>query len=604
MAAAALLGEAALGASAGADVAADAAATATAASSPAAATTSAATSSAVAASPGAGVDLSAGGDGKVVTLTDSTFKAKIAQGGVVFVKFFAPWCSHCAKAEKPFATAASQVTEATFADLDATIHTTTAGAYGVSAYPTYKLFRDGHLLSSYSGAPSVPAFISFVRRALSGDGVKMVPPGGLADWLAASPAGVETSFVGVGLAPDGAFTKTAFDVTGAAGDRARFGLTEAADEAAAAAAAYMADGLADADANVTAAAAAIVAAVKPGVVVAYVAASPHLPRRVRVYDGGPNGVGDWVKAAALGAFRELTASHTGAYLHSGAPVAILIVDGDAPDASTAATFAAVALAAEARDKGDRGTGRVVLAWGSAESSTVAPFRTHLGLAKAPLPALAIYAFAHDATFVYRGALEAAPITAWLIEYAKGSLAATVKSEEAPTESPPPGAVVKVVGTTWESVVHASGQDVFIMQWAPWCAHSKAARPALEATAAALRGVRSVTIAAMDATANDPPVGYRTKNYPTFHFFRSGEARGLEYKTRRAVSDFVDYIREHAATPFEVDLAAATAAGEAVATAGAAPVRGGGDKAQGQQTGAAAATGASSVVAASGNKEEL
>lgn len=511
----------------------------------------------------------------------------------------APWCSHCAKAEKPFATAASQVTEATFADLDATIHTTTAGAYGVSAYPTYKLFRDGHLLSSYSGAPSIAAYTAFVRRALSGDGVKIVPPGGLADWLAASPAGAETSFVGVGLAIDGAFAKTAFDVTGAAGDRARFGLAEAADEAAEAAAAYLTDDLADEDANVTTAAAAIVAAVKPGVVVAYVAASPYLPRRVRVYDGGPNGVGDWIKAAALGAFRELTATHTGAYLHSGSPLAILIVDGDAPDASTTATFAAVALAAEARDMGDRGMGRVVLAWGSAESPTVAPFRAHLGLAKAPLPALAIYAFTSDATFVYRGVLEVAPINAWLTEYAKGSLAATIKSEKAPTEPPPPGSVVKVVGTTWESVIHASGQDVFIMQWAPWCDLSKAARPALEATAAALRSVRSVTIAAMDATANDPPVEYRTKNFPTFHFFRGGEARGREYKTRRTVSDFVDYIREHAATPFEVDLAAATAAGEATA----APVEGD-DRAQGQHLGAATAAAALPAAAESGNREEL
>lgn len=509
----------------------------------------------------------------------------------------APWCSHCANAEKPFATAASQVTDATFADVDATVHTATAGAYGVSAYPTYKLFRDGHLLSSYSGAPSVPAFTSFVRRALGGDGVKVVPPGGLEDWLAASSAEAETSFVGVGLTPDGAFTKTAFDVTGAAGDRARFGLADAADEAAAAAAAFLADGLVGADPNATAAAAAAVAAVKPGVVVAYVAATAFLPRRVRVYDGSVNGVGAWTKAAALGGFRELSAAHTGAYLHSGAPVAVLFVEGDAPDVSTAATMSAVALAAEARDGGDRATGRVVLAWGAAESSTVAPFRAHLGLAKAPLPALAIYDFAHDATFVYRGALEAAPITAWLIEYAKGSITATVKSEDAPTESPSPGEVVKVVGTTWESVVHASGQDVFIMQWAPWCAHSKAAWPTLKATAAALQGVRSVTIAAMDATANDPPVEYRTKNYPTFHLFRGGEARGREYKTRRAVADFVDYIQEHAATPFEVDLGGAGAAGAAAAGAG--------DKPQGQQTKAAAAASAvSTAAAATGNKEEL
>lgn len=593
----ALLLETARGASVGADGAVDAGPTAAAASSSGATTSSASASPGVAASPGGGSAPGKGGDGKVVKLTDRNFKAEIARGGVVFVKFLAPWCSHCANAEKPFAAAAAQVTDATFADVDATVHTATAGAYGVSAYPTYKLFRDGHLLSSYSGAPSVPAFTTFVRRALGGDGVKVVPPGGLAEWLAVSSAGAETSFVGVGLATDGAFTKTAFDVTGAAGDRARFGLAESADEAAAAADAFLVDGLNAAHANATAAAAAVVAAVKPGVVVAFVAATALLPRRVRIYDGGVNGVGGWIKAAALGAFGELTATHTGAYLHSGAPMAVLLVDGDTPDVSTAATMSAVALAAEARDRGDRSAGRVVIAWGAAQSPTVAPFRAHLGLAKAPLPALAIYAFAHDATFVYRGALEAAPVTAWLIEYAKGSLTATVKSEDAPTESPTPGEVVKVVGTTWESVVHASGQDVFIMQWAPWCAHSKAAWPTLRATAAALQGVRSVTIAAMDATANDPPVGYRTKNYPTFHMFRGGESRGREYKTRRAVADFVDFIQEHAATPFDVDLDGAGEAGGAATSAA--------DKLRDQQAEAqAAAAAAPTAAAAGGNKEEL
>lgn len=489
------------------------------------------------------------------------------------------------------------MTGATFVDVDATVHTATASAYGVSAYPTYKLFRDGRLLSSYSGAPSVAAFTSFVSRALGGDGVKLVPPGELSDWLTTSSTEAETSFVGVGLTPDGAFTKTAFDVTGVAGDRARFGLTDDANEAAAVTAAFLADGRDPVDADATDTTSAVVAEVKPGVVVAYVAASAYLPRRVRVYGGGVNGVSAWIKAAALGAFRELSATHTGAYLHSGSPVAVLFVDGDAPDASTATTMSSVALAAEARDRDDRATGRVVLAWGPAESPTLKPFRAHLGLAKAPLPALAIYDFAHDATYVYRGALEEASITTWLIEYAKGSLTATVKSEEVPTESPSPGEVVKVVGTTWESVVHASGQDVFIMQWAPWCKHSKAAWPALKDTAVALQGIRSVTIAAMDATANDAPVGYRTKNFPTFHFFRSGEGRGHEYKTRRAVADFVDYIREHAATPFEVDLDAAGAAGAAVASTG--------DKRKGEQTAAmATVAGASMPAAETDNKEEL
>lgn len=84
--------ETAQGVSAGADGAVDAGATAAAASTSDATTSSATTSPGVAASPGAGVDPGKGGDGKVVKLTDGNFKAEIARGGVVFVKFFVSDC--------------------------------------------------------------------------------------------------------------------------------------------------------------------------------------------------------------------------------------------------------------------------------------------------------------------------------------------------------------------------------------------------------------------------------------------------------------------------------------------------------------------------------
>lgn len=423
----------------------------------------------------------------------------------------------------------------------------------MTSYPTYKLFRDGQLLSSFSGAPSVATYTAFVERALGGDGVVMVPPGGVSDWLAAADPAVEVFFLGVGLSTDGEYARVAFDVSGTGAGRSRFGITASVDDAKAAVAAWL-------SANPDAAAAPTVAA---GMVLAFhgggdAATADDGPtptsrrrRRVRVYDGGANGIGAWVKTAALGAFGEVTAASAGAYLQSGFPLAILFVNGSAPDAPVVDTFAAVAEAMEDKQ-------RVVLAWGDADSSTVAPFRAYLGLGDAPLPALAIYAFANDATYLYTGALEAKPIVEWLIAYGSGSMKATVKSEPAPAAPPPPGSVVKVVGSTWESTVHASGQDVFIMQWAPWCAHSKRTWPVLDATAAALVGVPSMTVAAMDASLNDPPVAYRTKNFPTFHFFKGGESRGLPYKTRRSIADFVEFMQEHAATPFDVDLEAAAA----------------------------------------------
>eukprot|EP00168_Porphyra_purpurea_P011870 TRINITY_DN3056_c0_g1_i3.p1 TRINITY_DN3056_c0_g1~~TRINITY_DN3056_c0_g1_i3.p1 ORF type:complete len:682 (-),score=205.83 TRINITY_DN3056_c0_g1_i3:45-1799(-) len=501
-----------------------------------------------------------GGDGTVITLTDTTFKEEIAKGGVVLVKFFAPWCSHCAKAAAPFAQAAAKVPAATFADLDATVHKATAAAFQVTAYPTYKLFRDGRLLSSFSGAPSVPTYTALVERALRGDGVAIIPPGGVSAWLAAADPAVEASFLGVGLAADGEYARVAFDVSGTGAGRGRFGITASVDDAKAAAAAWLSS---DADAPPPpTVVAGIVLAFQGGgdAPTALDGTSPthrRRRRRVRVYDGGANGVGGWAKAAALGEFGEVTAASAGAYLHSGFPLAILLVNGSTPDAAAVDTFAAVAGAMD-------GTQRVVLAWGAADSPTVAPFRAYLGLGDAPLPALAIYAFANDATYLYAGALEAAPIVEWLATYASGALAPTVMSEPAPTASPPPGRSSRSLAPPGSRPSTRPAKTCLSCSGPPGAPTPNGPGRCSKRPLAALVGVPSLTIAAMDASLNDAPVAYRTKNFPTFHFFKGGERRGLPYKTRRATADFVDFMREHAATPFEVDLAAAAADAKAEA----------------------------------------
>jgi protein disulfide-isomerase A6 len=85
----------------------------------------------------------------------------------VFVKFFAPWCSNCvrmADAWKDLAVTYTNTSDVVIAELDADAHHSTAATYGVTSYPTMKLFlkndKSGLL---YEGRRDVPTFKSFLQ---------------------------------------------------------------------------------------------------------------------------------------------------------------------------------------------------------------------------------------------------------------------------------------------------------------------------------------------------------------------------------------------------------------------------------------------------------
>ena len=120
-----------------------------------------------------------------------------------------------------------------------------------------------------------------------------------------------------------------------------------------------------------------------------------------------------------------------------------------------------------------------------------------------------------------------------------------------------GAVTRVVGDTFESVVRASDRDVLLQVYAPWCGHSKKLSSIYEALGATFERVPSVTIAQMDGTVNEVP-GLEYEGYPSLFFFTASNRRydvGDDVElTLRGLSDFV---RAHAELPIDTAAAAAT-----------------------------------------------
>jgi protein disulfide isomerase family A protein 3 len=102
-----------------------------------------------------------------------------------------------------------------------------------------------------------------------------------------------------------------------------------------------------------------------------------------------------------------------------------------------------------------------------------------------------------------------------------------------------------VGRNFKELVIDNDKDVLIEFYAPWCGHCKALAPKLEELATKLNK-EDVLIVKMDATANDVPPGYEVRGYPTLFWLpKNDKSNPVAYNGGREVKDFIKYIAEHA-----------------------------------------------------------
>jgi len=120
----------------------------------------------------------------------------------------------------------------------------------------------------------------------------------------------------------------------------------------------------------------------------------------------------------------------------------------------------------------------------------------------------------------------------------------VKSEDVPKEQ---GPVTTVVGKTFDKIVNDPTKDVLIEFYAPWCGHCKQLTPKYEDLGKKFKGVDSVVIAKIDATANDYPSSeFKVSGYPTI-FLKPAKAgaKPILYEGAREVDDMYKWVKKNA-----------------------------------------------------------
>ncbi|KAF4521665.1 hypothetical protein B566_EDAN006252 [Ephemera danica] len=119
----------------------------------------------------------------------------------------------------------------------------------------------------------------------------------------------------------------------------------------------------------------------------------------------------------------------------------------------------------------------------------------------------------------------------------------LKSEPIPDDNS--GPVVVAVAKNFDDVVTNVDKDVLIEFYAPWCGHCKKLAPIFDELGEKLKG-EDVSIVKMDATANDVPSNFEVRGFPTLYWFKKDSKDSpVRYEGGREVNDFIEYIAEHA-----------------------------------------------------------
>jgi len=104
--------------------------------------------------------------GFITELTEKNF-ASTTTAHLTFVKFFVPWCGHCARLApiwEELARRTDDLNNVKIAEVDCHHSQKICDAQGIDGYPSLVLFKNGKKVEEYSGKRTLKEFLNYINK--------------------------------------------------------------------------------------------------------------------------------------------------------------------------------------------------------------------------------------------------------------------------------------------------------------------------------------------------------------------------------------------------------------------------------------------------------
>lgn len=447
----------------------------------------------------------------VLEFTDSDFADHITHHDIILVEFFAPWCGHCKKLAPEYEKAATELKRAdpavALAKVDCTASTEVCGKYGVSGYPTLKIFRNGEMVEDYNGPREAGGIVKTMKSKAGPSSRNME-----------SVADAEKFFNTNDLAVVGFFGEASSDLEAefkkladAHSNDFKFGHSQAS-------AVLEKYGQKDA-----------VVIYRPKQL-----QSKLEPATVK-YEGGANlqKMKQWITDNIQGLAGHRDQGNAGQFQK---PLVVAYYDVDYVKNTKGTNYwrnRVMKVAKHFRESNKK------VHFAVSSHSDFSHELGEFGLTYTDKPVVGAWD-SKDQKFVMQDEFSMDNLEKFVKELLDGKLKPYLKSEPIPASNDEP--VKVVVAEQFNEIVNDESKDVLIEFYAPWCGHCKTLAPKYDELAQKLEKETDIVIAKMDATANDVPAPYEVRGFPTLYFApKNSKQSPKKYEGGREVDDFMKYL---------------------------------------------------------------
>jgi len=454
----------------------------------------------------------------VYVLTKDNFDTFVdSDEGISLVEFYAPWCGHCKKLTPEYAKAAGALKSnepvVRLAKVDATVEPDLASRFGVSGYPTLKVFRSGSA-SEYKGPRDADGIVAYMKKQAAPSITTIKTVADLEKFIAEEAGVVFFGDVSSKLG------KTFSDSAAKLRENFRFATTDAQE---------VLDKIGH-----------------KGEVVLFQSkryAQSPLESIKAVFEDGASNLADFINENVLPLVGEIHPDNQAHYHARNKPLLKVYADKlDWKLDSKGANYLLNKVRKVAKEYKDKFTFAVAHRGKHQKEYDDIGLKGDLGFA--------IHDVKKGHKYPASGAFSAESFKQHIEDYLAEKLQPYVKSEPVPEQKA--GEPTVIVGKNFEQIVMDPTKDVLLEAYAPWCGHCKTLEPKYKELAAKMEPYSdSVVIAKVDATANDLPPNFQVKGYPTIFFVpANNKEKPLNYDGQREVTDFVNYIKRNAHLPLK------------------------------------------------------